>query len=178
MISNCIKSLLFGVVVFGFFSCEEEDVIIEGMSPVYVSSTDFTTVYRTDTIAFKNLGNIMLAGNFFFINEKYEGIHVIDNSDPFKPLKKHFWKIPGNLEFTVLGNTLYADNSIHLLVIDISDYNNIKVVNYIKDLYINSPHREPRPPDYKGQFKCVDKSEGIHVGWEKKMLVNPLCEAY
>ena len=163
---------------FSISSCEDEDVIVEGMAPVYISSTDFTKVFRTDTIPFSDLGNIVLAGKFLFINEKYEGIHVIDNTDPFKPQKVHFWKIPGNLEFIVNGKILYADNSVHLLVIDITDFNNIKVVNYVKDFYINSPVKEPRPDGYKGMFTCVDKSNGIHVGWEKRLLVNPLCEAY
>lgn len=169
---------IFLISVFSFIACEKEDVIVEGMSPVYISSTDFTRVYRTDTLPFNDLGNIVLAGKFLFINEKYEGIHVIDNSDPFKPRKVHFWKIPGNLEFIINGKTLYADNSVHLLVIDITDFNNIKVVNFIKDLYINSPLKEPRPVGYKGMFSCVDKKNGIHIGWEKKLLVNPLCEAY
>jgi hypothetical protein len=164
--------------VFSIVSCEEEDVIVEGMAPVYVSSTDFSMVYSTDTIPFRDLGNIVLSGKYLFINERYEGIHVIDNSDPFKPVKAHFWKIPGNLEFIINGKTLYADNSVHLLVIDITDFSNIKVVNFIKDLYIESPLREPRPVGYKGMFQCVDKKNGIHIGWEKKLLINPLCEAY
>lgn len=170
--------LIFSISLFTLISCGKEDVIVEGMEPIYISSTDFSKVYRTDTTAFGDLGNIILSGKYFFINEKYEGIHVIDNSDPFKPVKVHFWKIPGNLEFTIDGNTLYADNSVHLLVIDVTDFYNIKVLNYIKDLYIDSPVKEPRPSDYMGMFTCVDKKNGIHIGWEKKLIVNPLCEAY
>ncbi|MGE5354986.1 MAG: hypothetical protein ACM3PT_02025 [Deltaproteobacteria bacterium] len=172
------RLVLFALMSYAFLSCGEEDVVVEGMSAVYISSTDFTKVYSTDTVDFKDLGNIILSGQYIFVNERYEGIHVIDNSNPLKPIKKHFWKIPGNLEFTLVGKTLYADNSVHLLVIDISDFSNIKVINYIKDLYIENPPKEPRPPGYKGMFTCVDKKNGIHIGGEMKMIVNPLCEAY
>lgn len=176
-----MKRISFIVVFFiSFFviSCEEEEVIVEGFAPVYLSAEDFSKVYCSDTIPFKNLGNIVISGNYIFINEKNQGIHVLNNIDPNHAFKEYFWKIPGNREFLIKGNILYADNSVHLLVIDISDFGNIKVLSYMEDLYVDSPDYEPRPPDYKGMFECVDRNKGIHVGWEKKMLRNPLCEAY
>lgn len=175
---NRIATILYFVISFFLFSCEEEEVIVEGLAPVYLSAEDFTKVYSTDTMPFNNLGNIVISGNYIFINEKNQGIHVINNIDPNHPYKAYFWKIPGNREFLIKGNILYADNSVHLLVIDISDFGNIKVLSYMEDLYIDSPDYEPRPPDYFGMFECVDRNKGIHVGWEKKMLTNPLCEAY
>ncbi len=175
---NRIVTIFYFVISFFLFSCEEEEVIVEGLAPVYLSAEDFTKVYSTDTMPFNNLGNIVISGNYIFINEKNQGIHVINNIDPNHPYKAYFWKIPGNREFLIKGNILYADNSVHLLVIDISDFGNIKVLSYMEDLYIDSPDYEPRPPDYFGMFECVDRNKGIHVGWEKKMLTNPLCEAY
>lgn len=148
-------------------ACEKEDVIVEGMSPVYISSTDFTRVYRTDTLPFNDLGNIVLAGKFLFINEKYEGIHVIDNSDPFKPRKVHFWKIPGNLEFIINGKTLYADNSVHLLVIDITDFNNIKVVNFIKTFISTVLSKSQGLSDIKVCFPALIKKWNTYRMGEK-----------
>ena len=173
------KSKIFYVIIALFlFSCEDEEIIVEGLAPVYISAEDFTKVYSSDTIPFNNLGNIVISGNYIFINEKNLGIHVIDNNDPNHPNKVYFWRILGNREFLIKGNILYADNSVHLLVIDITDFANIKVLSYMEDLYIDSPDYEPRPPNFTGMFECVDRNKGIHVGWEKKMLINPLCEAY
>ncbi len=162
-----------------FVSCDKEKLIVEGMAPVYISATDFSKVKSIAPQPYENLGKIVSVGSYIFINEKEKGIHVIDNSDPSNPKNIRFFSIPGNLEFTIDGNILYADNSIHLLVIDISDINKIKVVNYIENLYINVPVLHPRPENsYVGYFECVDKSKGIMIGWEMKKIENPLCEAY
>ncbi len=169
---------LFLITIF-VTSCDKDKLIVEGMAPVYISATDFTVVKSLPPQAFENLGKIVNVGNYIFINEKEKGIHVIENSDPSNPQNIRFLNIPGNLEFTIKGNILYADNSIHLLVIDISNINKIVVLNYIENLYIDDPVRHPRPEEgYVGYFECVDKNKGIHTGWEKKKLEDPLCEAY
>lgn len=163
----------------GFSSCiEVEPMIIEGMSPVYISATDFSTVKSENAKEFENLGNIVNVDDFIFLNELNKGIHVIDNSDPSNPINLYFWSIPGNSEFTIEKDILYADNGIHLLVIDIKDFSNIKVLNFIKDLYFDTPPSLPKPNDYIGYFECVDKAKGIHIDWQMKSLVDPLCKAY
>lgn len=166
------------IIISGLQSCEKDHLVVGGMAPKYIRSDDFTKIYSTDTMPFIELGNIVKYGNYLLINDKFRGIHVIDNSDPSNPKKVLFWNIPGNTEFTVDGTTLYADNSVHLLIIDISDINQIKVISYIKDYYLNSEPDEPRPPNFRGYFECVDQSKGVHVGWEFKELTDPLCEAY
>ena len=166
-------------VSISLFSCDKEEVVVNGMAPVYISSTDFSLVKSIEPQPFEDLGKIVNVGDYIFINEIYKGIHVVDNSNPQSPKNIRFFNIPGNKEFTIKENILYADNSVHLLVIDISNIYDIKVLNYIEDLYVDTPVNDPVPPnDYKGYFECVDKKKGIHVGWEEKELINPLCEAY
>jgi len=176
-----IKSVVYILILFTviFISCDKEKFTVEGMAPVYISATDFSVVKSMPPQPFDNLGKIVSVGKYIFINEKGKGIHVIDNSNPENPGNIRFFNIPGNLEFTIKDNILYADNSIHLLVIDISNINEIKVLNYIENLYFDDPVRNPRPEgDYKGYFECVDKSKGINIGWEMKMLEDPMCEAF
>lgn len=165
--------LLFSIC---FTSCEPEQIVVQGMTPLYVSSTDFSLIRSELPRQFENLGNIVNVGDYIFLNEKGKGIHVLDNSDPSLPVNTLFWNIPGNLEFTIKDNTLYADNSIHLLVIDITDINDIQVLSYVENLYLHRPVANPRPEEpYSGPFNCVKKENGVHVGWKVEELIDPLC---
>lgn len=76
----------------------------------------------------RNPGKLYLAGQYLFINEKNEGIHVIDNADPANPKQIAFWSIPGNVDIAIRGQYLYADQYIDLLTIDISDMQNPQLV--------------------------------------------------
>ena len=178
---SSMKTIFFSfAILLTLFACtKEEPLIVDGMAPVYISSTDFSYIKSEEPREFENLGNIVNVGKYIFLNERNKGIHVLDNSSPENPINIQFWNIPGNIEFTIVGNILYADNSIHLLVINISDFKNIEVVKYIEDLYINTPPYMERPEEYYiGYFYCVDKKNGIHIEWKRKELIDPLCEAY
>ncbi len=71
-------------------------------------------------------GKMFLLGKYIFLNEINKGIHIIDNSNPASPVNKAFINIPGNLDITIKGNTLYADCFTELLVIDISNISTIQ----------------------------------------------------
>lgn len=176
-----MKNYLFVfVILVSTFSCyKKEPLIVDGKTPIYISATDFSKVKSEEPRIFTNLGNIVIQGNFLFINEKRKGIHVIDNTDPNNPITVAFLNIPGNTEFNITGNYLYADNSIHLLTIDITDIHNIDVKSYTKNIFLNLEVLDPRPPfPYIGYFYCVDKELGVHVGWKDIELIDPICEAY
>lgn len=80
-------------------------------------------------------GKIYLYHNYLLINEKFEGIHVIDNNDPSNPVNVGFIKIEGNVDMAVKGNILYADSYIDLLTIDISDINNPQMLDRDEDVF-------------------------------------------
>ncbi len=176
------KIIIFSVLLFFLSSCgnrEEDELVVMGMAPIYLNPYDFSQIKSEPPREFGELGIIVNVGDYIFINELRRGIHVIDNSNPDDPKKVKFWNIPGNRIFTIEGSLLYADNSVNLLVIDISDPHNIKVISYISDVYIDDEPPAPRPPDtYKGYFECVDKSKGVFIDWEMKELINPRCKAY
>ena len=83
----------------------------------------------------KESGKIYNFKNYVFVNDKNKGIHIIDNSNPETPVKISFLKIHGNVDISVKNNFLYADSFIDLVVFDISDINNIKLVNRLKDVF-------------------------------------------
>ncbi|MGH1336468.1 MAG: LVIVD repeat-containing protein [Aureispira sp.] len=92
----------------------------------------------------KDPGKIYLYGTTLLINERSEGVHVVDNSNPSAPIRTAFIKIPGNVDIAMRGNTLYADNYIDLLAIDISDIQNIRVTKRVEDafpFYGNDPQQ-------------------------------------
>ena len=76
----------------------------------------------------RNPGKIYVFGQYLFINEKNEGIHVIDNQDASNPQNLAFWSIPGNVDIAIRGQYLYADQYVDLLTIDISDMQNPKEI--------------------------------------------------
>ena len=69
-----------------------------------------------------NPGQIYYYDDKIFINERREGIHVIDNSDPAHPQKMAFIAIPGNEDLAIRNGILYANAYIDLLAIDLSSY--------------------------------------------------------
>ncbi|MFN8349588.1 MAG: hypothetical protein U0X91_31605 [Spirosomataceae bacterium] len=82
-----------------------------------------------------NPGKIYTKGNYLFINELKEGLHVVDNSNPAAPKIISFIKIPGNGDMAVRGNVLYADSYSDLVALDISNPLAIKEVGRENDVF-------------------------------------------
>lgn len=72
--------------------------------------------------ALSDPGQIYYYDEKIFINERRQGIHVIDNSDPSNPQNIQFLAIPGNENFAIRNGILYANTYIDLLAIDLSNY--------------------------------------------------------
>ena len=83
-------------------------------------------------------GKIFLLNNFVFLNEVDKGIHIIDISDPSKPVNISFLRIPGCMDMAVRGNYLYADCYTDLVTIDIADPRKAQVKQFIQGVF---PHR-------------------------------------
>ncbi|MFI5200912.1 MAG: hypothetical protein ACHQNE_00810 [Candidatus Kapaibacterium sp.] len=66
-------------------------------------------------------GKIISSGNFLFINEPYKGWHVIDNTTPSSPQNVAYITAPGSLDGTASQGVLYIENSVDLVVLNISD---------------------------------------------------------
>ncbi|MBS1591175.1 MAG: hypothetical protein JST07_03600 [Bacteroidetes bacterium] len=78
-----------------------------------------------------NAGKMVVIGNYLLVNEKNKGVHIIDNSNPSAPINKAFINIPANYDINIKGNSLYADCYTDLAVIDISNFNNISIKNWL-----------------------------------------------
>lgn len=168
--------LLFILALFILYSCDDDQVSptesIQGMKPIYQILDNDAQVKSLDARPFDNLGKIVSQGSYIYINERFKGIHVINNIDPRSPVTSQFWQINGAIDFTIKDNFLYIENSRDLLTIDISDPAQIILMSRIENL---SKAEAQFPPNYNGPFECIDTSKGYVVDWEMTTIENPKC---
>ncbi len=168
------RVFLFFSLIFIAVSCIEED---ESLSSNNVSNSDYTpilmhkselansVVYKTAQ-ELKRPGKIYLKGNYIYINEKYKGVHIIDNTNPSNPQKTGFIKIPGCIDIAIKHNTLYADNAVDLVAVDISDLPTIKVTKRIEDVF--PEHTPPNNNWIPFEFQPENRPENtVIIEWIK-----------
>jgi hypothetical protein len=80
-------------------------------------------------------GNIYYYNNYLLINERLQGVHVIDNTDPANPVNLAFIEIPGNRDIAIRNNILFADMFIDLVAIDISDVRNPELLCRVDNVF-------------------------------------------
>lgn len=103
--------------------------------PLVMSKAEFAN--SVDIIAprpIEESGKVYTYKDYIFVNDKYQGIHVIDNRNPKQPVKIGFINIPGNVDISVKDDYLFADSLADLVVIDISDIDNISLVNRLENV--------------------------------------------
>jgi hypothetical protein len=158
------------LITFGFAACiKKNDLSVLGYSPVYGSSTDMLVVKSESPQKIVNAGKIYQYGNYTFQMENGEGIHIINTSSRSK---LGFIRVKGCSEISIRNNILYTDNFRDLVSIDISNINDVKVVDRLSTVF---PGINQEYPPYMGYFECVDPSKGTVIGWTQKVLTNPKC---
>lgn len=156
-------------MVLGFISCNKEDdskyadyVVAR---PLTMTVAEFkSSVEVVPSIPINESGKIYAYGDYIFVNDKYKGVHVIDNSNPSAPRKVSFIKIAGNVDISIKDNYLYADSITDLIVMDISDVNNIRIVNRLEDVLVDNVIWPVEADIFEGGG--YDYNTEILVGWE------------
>ncbi|HBS87419.1 MAG: hypothetical protein A2W91_13730 [Bacteroidetes bacterium GWF2_38_335] len=164
-----VKFILFPVVILlVIFLSGCKDKVIEkrvytANVPVYMSYSDLRSaeIQSVEPVAMMNTGKIYFYNNYIFINEVLEGIHIIDNSDPTNPQNIGFIDIPGNIDMSTSGTYLYADSYVDLVVLNISDLNNVTEVTRINNVFSYTF------PEYDQNYPIgpVDMNQGVVTGW-------------
>ncbi len=157
--------LIFGTLMFGNFACVDKvssTKTFTANKPEYMSYTEFRSAVKQSPVrTLKNTGKMYFYNNYIFINELLEGVHVIDNSDPRNPQVLTFIEIPGNVDIVIKNDRLYADSYIDLVVLNISDLNNITAVTRIENVF---PYALPEfDPDFP--IAEIDETKGVVTGW-------------
>ena len=156
-------TLLFSSII----GCEDNQYVTYTLAtPVIMPLDEFrNSVVITSPKEIVESGKIYVYQDYIFVNDKYKGIHVIDNSNPVTPVKMAFISIFGNVDISVKGNYLYADSLMDLVVFDISDIGNITEVGRLIDVFTEHHMVSiPVDADYY-DFENYD-AEGIIVDWE------------
>ncbi|MGB7394711.1 MAG: hypothetical protein WA913_09985, partial [Pricia sp.] len=110
-------------------------------------------------------------GNYIFVNDVNRGFHVIDNNDPMSPENIAFIKLEGNYDISIKNNRLFADSYGDLVVFDISDFKNIKLINRLDDAIFESynftsPVYVEWPQADFYEYGDINYETDAIVGWE------------
>jgi hypothetical protein len=136
-------------------------------TPVYMDRSEMENAVKIEAAQpLKTTGKIYLYGQYILVNEKYKGIHVIDNSNPAAPVNKFFLHIDGCIDMAMKNNILYADNAIDLIALKTTDnFASIQVTQRIKGIFPETESPDGYWSKYSiNQFRPVN---GILVAWEK-----------
>lgn len=157
-------------------SCKDKNntpAEIIGYAPVYQRDSEVETIKSAEPQPIVEGGKIYVKDHYLYQVEKNKGIHVLDIQNASKPVKLAFIQIAGAQELSIKGNLLYANNYNDLVVIDIENIMDIKLIKRMPEVFhiINTT----APPE-NGYFECIDIEKGPVVGWEKKMLYSPKCK--
>ena len=164
-----LKYFFVSLVFIGALSCDKNDdadyEFVQVATPQLMSKTAFRS--SVEVIAPKTIeepGKIYVYQDYIFVSDVHSGIHIIDNSDPKSPKAIKFIQIPGNEDISVKDNFLYADSATDLVIFDISDINNVSIIEQLEDVfnvYNYDIPVEAEAVDY-GKF---DFDDDIIVGW-------------
>ncbi|HNU78516.1 MAG: hypothetical protein WBK43_04355 [Prolixibacteraceae bacterium] len=115
----------------------------------------------------RNPGKIYLKDDLIFINEKYLGIHVIDNTDPAEPENFAFIRIDGCIDMAMKDQVLYADNAVDLISLALSpQMTGVEVTSRLKDVF-----PELQAPDGRGlttREQIARPDNAILVRWKER----------
>ena len=164
-----LKYFFVSLVFIGALSCDKNDdadyEFVQVATPQLMSKTAFRS--SVEVIAPKTIeepGKIYVYQDYIFVGDVHSGIHIIDNFDPKSPKAIKFIQIPGNEDISVKDNFLYADSATDLVIFDISDINNVSIIEQLEDVfnvYNYDIPVEAEAVDY-GKF---DFDDDIIVGW-------------
>lgn len=165
--------VLSGLMLFLFPSCEDEckqEHTYYNAIPIVKPIAEIRKeTALTAPRALKHPGKIYFYQDYILINEVNEGLHIVDNRDAYNPLKVGFLDIPGNTEMAIRGNTLFANNYMDLLAINISNWQSLSLASRSENLFpmFNFDANGDVIVDYEYEeiTELIDCNGGGRGGW-------------
>jgi len=143
-----------------------------GWTPIYGNWDSATIIKSTAPTDIVKGGKIYIKNDTLYQVENGKGIHVIYIGQPAAPQKIKFIEIMGCQEMAIMDHYLYTNNLNDLVVVNISDLNNVTEADRIANTF----HLvDPYQPPGAGWYECPDASKGDVIGWELKTIYNPKC---
>ena len=167
-----IKFLFLSLVFVMALSCDKNDdadyEFVQVATAQLMSKSAFrSSVEVTVPQTIKEAGKIYAYKDFIFISDANTGVHIIDNSNPQAPQAIKYLKVPGNEDVSVKDDFLYADSATDLVVFDLSDINNITLVERLEDVFDIYDYNIPVEAQVV-DFDKFDFENDIIVGWTLK----------
>jgi hypothetical protein len=104
--------------------------------PVFkVKSEVLASIKSMNPQPITQIGKIYIKGNTIFLAEKGKGIHVINQSNPAALVNQSFINLPGSEDIAIIGNTLYADCATDLLVLNLTETNEVELIKSIPNIF-------------------------------------------
>ena len=135
----------------------------ETYMPIYMSreTLENSVKYIAGARDMIQTGKIYYRAPYIYVNERYKGVHIINNSNPAYPVNEGFILAPGCIDMAVKGNIIYLDNAVDLISFDLDSR---QITKRIRNIF-----PEPLPPDdFNYYFSYNNRPAGyILVEWKK-----------
>lgn len=138
------------------------------MEPVYMSPAEIrAAVDVVEPREINSTGKIYIYKEYLLVNEPGKGIHIINNQNPADPVMINFINIPGNYDMAVRGDVLYADSYVDLVVLDISDINNIRELSRLENIFFGLT-----------TTSYYDPVKGVIIDWNEVKMIEVTEEEF
>ena len=180
------KNPVFIVLFFllSFVACNDSDDLLPGYNE-YIIATPLTAdlitfkeeaVEITGPIDIVQSGKIYAYKNYIFVNDIGRGVHVLDNTNPEAPQKIRFIKLEGNQDISIKNDRLYGDSYGDLVVMDISNMNNIGNIKRLENaiyqqFWCTVGFDVDWPTADAYDYSDLDANREAIVGWETKKVI-------
>ncbi|MDR2585695.1 MAG: hypothetical protein LBC84_05675 [Prevotellaceae bacterium] len=130
-------------------------------SPVFISreSLENSVRYIPGARDMIQTGKIYYNAPYIYVNERYKGVHIINNTNPTRPVNEGFIFAPGCIDMAAKGNILYLDNAVDLVSINLD---NKQITKRIRNVF-----PEPLPPDDFSHFRFSRPEGYVLVEWKR-----------
>jgi hypothetical protein len=173
-----MRYLLLFVLSLIFYSCwikptpDPGYTKVWGNKPIYGSDPTVKKItYINAALPVVTAGNIYVKGNYIFQAETGRGIHVIDNTVPALAKRIGFITVNGCSQISMKGNYIYTNSYDDLIVIDMTDMNNVKEVKRLPGAFpegrSNYYYLQPIEPGY---YECP-RYDSLVIGWRKDSVI-------
>ncbi len=92
--------------------------IKSAFEPIHLSRAELNnSIQLKPAKSILNSGKIYIVKNLLFVNEKLEGFHIFDNSNPENPKKIKFLEVPGASDLAIRDSILYINQATDLITL-------------------------------------------------------------
>ncbi len=113
------------------------DVRVSQYTPVFMERDEFeSSVALQNSNTIGEAGKIYVYNDYLFINEKNEGFHIFNNSNPSNPTAIKFIKSPGATDLAIKNNSIYINQATDLIAIELGvNLQSITVTKRIQNVF-------------------------------------------